>query len=260
MEEIKNREYFSRKGFQVGSIVRVAMRNFLTYDDAIAFPGPQLNVVLGPNGSGKSALTHAICLACGGAPKSIGRSDDITQFVKRGKEKEGISFCEVDILGPENIRTVRRIINSETRSSKWTMNGRSTTQADVKAFMKSLHIDVDNLCSFMPQDKVGTFTHLSPQGILEKTLQSITVSDDRTLYDEQIELANYQKQVKTREDEVKAKEDTVKRLREELEQMQSEVDRMRQRTQLEDLLNLYRVKLVVVKAGECEQLIKEKQV
>lgn len=51
--ESRNRfEEYLNKGYRVGSIVRVGMRNFLTYDDAVAYPGPQLNIVLGPNGTG----------------------------------------------------------------------------------------------------------------------------------------------------------------------------------------------------------------
>jgi len=78
---------------------------------------------LGPNGTGKSSVTHAICLACGGDPKTVGRSGDLKQFVKRGKEGME-AFCEVDIFRGNNVVTVRRIINSEKKSSKWTIDGR----------------------------------------------------------------------------------------------------------------------------------------
>lgn len=60
------------KRFKRGSIRRVRMRNFLTYDECEVFPGPKLNVVIGPNGSGKSTITHAICLACCGSTDDIG--------------------------------------------------------------------------------------------------------------------------------------------------------------------------------------------
>jgi len=118
-----NATVLKRKGYLKGSIVRVYMHNFLTFDDAEVLPGPRLNVLLGPNGTGKSTVTHAICLACGGAPKTVGRSDDLFQFVKRGKENE-ISFCEVGILRDSDVVTVRRTISSENRSSKWTINGK----------------------------------------------------------------------------------------------------------------------------------------
>ena len=65
-----NVSMLKEKGYRTGSIVKVQLKNFLTYDNADVYPGPRLNVVLGPNGTGKSALTHAICLACGGDPKN----------------------------------------------------------------------------------------------------------------------------------------------------------------------------------------------
>ena len=74
------------------------MVNFITYDEAEVFPGPRLNVVLGPNGSGKSTLTHAICLACAGKTATAGRSGDLSQFVKKGKESEKLSYVEIDVL------------------------------------------------------------------------------------------------------------------------------------------------------------------
>lgn len=36
-----------------GSIYRIKLQNFMTYDDCEFFPGPGLNLVLGPNGTGK---------------------------------------------------------------------------------------------------------------------------------------------------------------------------------------------------------------
>ena len=48
---------------------------------------------------------------------------------------------------------IRRILNSENRGSKWLVNGLPSTQSEVKKLVTNLSIDVDNLCSFMPQDK-----------------------------------------------------------------------------------------------------------
>lgn len=45
-----------------GSIVRVQLENFLTYDFATFKPGPYLNMVVGPNGTGKSSIACALCL------------------------------------------------------------------------------------------------------------------------------------------------------------------------------------------------------
>ena len=58
-------------GYKAGSIVRVRMVNFLTYDECEVFPGPRLNIILGPNGTGKSTVTHAIYLACNGSTSQL---------------------------------------------------------------------------------------------------------------------------------------------------------------------------------------------
>lgn len=60
------------KKFRRGSICRIRMKNFLTFDDCVVYPGPKLNLVIGPNGTGKSSITHAMCLACCGDAGDIG--------------------------------------------------------------------------------------------------------------------------------------------------------------------------------------------
>jgi hypothetical protein len=45
-----NVDELKERGYNVGSILRVYMVNFITYDEAEVFPGPKLNVVIGPNG------------------------------------------------------------------------------------------------------------------------------------------------------------------------------------------------------------------
>ncbi len=53
---------------QPGSIVRVKLKNFVTYTAAEFHLGPSLNMVIGPNGTGKSTLVCAICLGLGWGP------------------------------------------------------------------------------------------------------------------------------------------------------------------------------------------------
>lgn len=157
-------------------------------------------------------------------------------------------------------KKIRRCINSDNKGSIWLKNGKKTTQHDVKHFMALMNIDVDNLCSFMAQDKVGTFTQQSAQGILQKTLQSINLEDGRTLYDEQMELAEHQKSNKTKENEMRAKQKKVDDMKAMLNSMEGEVERMKQRNQMVQLLKLYEVKALVLAAQECEARLVQRQV
>ena len=45
-----------------GSIVRIQLHNFVTYDYVQFHPGPYLNMIFGPNGTGKSSIACAIAL------------------------------------------------------------------------------------------------------------------------------------------------------------------------------------------------------
>jgi recombinational DNA repair ATPase RecF len=54
-----------------GALVRIRLRNFLTYTHTNFFPGPNMNMVIGPNGTGKSTIVCAIALGMGGHPNVI---------------------------------------------------------------------------------------------------------------------------------------------------------------------------------------------
>ena len=49
-----------------GSILRLRMTNFMSFDHIEVSLEPGFNVVIGPNGSGKSTIVTAICIALGG--------------------------------------------------------------------------------------------------------------------------------------------------------------------------------------------------
>jgi uncharacterized OsmC-like protein len=137
---------------------------------------------------------------------------------------------EVDIYLIDEVKRVRRIINSDNRSSKWTLNGNHATQSEVKSFIASCCIDVDNLCSFMPQDKVGNFTRFSPREVLENTLKAITVDESgRTLQDEQRDLATIEATKINHRRELNSKKATLDARRVELRGLEAERERMMQR-------------------------------
>lgn len=255
------------RGFRPGSVVRVKMMNFLTYDNCEVFPGPRLNVILGPNGTGKSTLTHAICLACTGKPETVGRSPELKQFVKRGKEGQEC-FVEVDLLSSDSnsVYTVRRTIRSNDNSSTWhlSVNNKEKSvvnQTKIKEIMNSLSIDVNNLCSFMPQDRVGLFTNYTPQEILSATLKCIpsAAGGDKTLYDEQIELAGVETQKMNREKDLTAKESIINNIRHQRNGLKAEVERMQNRNETIKKLELYQMKLCVVRCQEYENTRNEIQ-
>nr|XP_041567356.1 structural maintenance of chromosomes protein 5-like [Taeniopygia guttata] len=67
----------SKPRFVLGSIVKIFMKNFLTYNVCEVYPGPNLNLIVGGNGTGKSSIVCAICLGLAGKPSFLGRADKV---------------------------------------------------------------------------------------------------------------------------------------------------------------------------------------
>lgn len=155
-------------GYVPGSIVRVALVNFVTYDKVEFSPGPSLNMVLGPNGTGKSTLACAIALGLGFPPKVLGRSGKLAEFVKTGYEESTIEI-ELKGLPGQGNATIKRILNKDNDKSKFTLNGQSATAKEISSTMEELNVQVGNLCTFLPQDRVASFAALSAADLLKET-------------------------------------------------------------------------------------------
>ena len=118
--------------FGKGSIVRVTMHQFMTYQDVVVHPGPRLNLVMGPNGSGKSTIMCGIALGLGATPRVLGRADNVGEFIMTGCDA---GYVEIELYD-NGARTyvVRRELQRSTRgSSKWKIDGNQANEAQVRA-------------------------------------------------------------------------------------------------------------------------------
>ena len=59
------------------------------------------------------------------------------------------------------------------RHSQWKIDGEAVKLKDVAKLAFSLNIQTDNLCQFLPQDKVHDFSKMSPKELLKKTVEAI---------------------------------------------------------------------------------------
>lgn len=159
-------------GFATGSIVRVKVENFVIYEKAEFLPGPNLNMVIGPNGTGKSSLVCAICLGLGYPASVLGRATSFGEFVKHGKE---YATVEVELQKRPEDRAnyvVKLVIKREDNTRKFSLNGRDATIKQIQHVTRQLRIQIDNLCQFLPQDKVAEFAGLNSVELLTRTLQA----------------------------------------------------------------------------------------
>lgn len=192
--------------FVEGSIVRIKLVKFLTYDEVEFKTGPSLNVIIGPNGTGKSAIVCAICLGLAGKTSWLGRATDPKDFIKYGAQS---AKTEIELFNPfdECNYVVTREI-SHNKASHWWINKRTSTQKAVEELVAKLNIQVGNLCQFLPQEKVAEFARMSMQELLENTEKS--VCRDNMFENHQL--------LKTARREARGMEEDLKSLEDELDQ------------------------------------------
>ncbi|KAF3917987.1 hypothetical protein ABW21_db0201386 [Orbilia brochopaga] len=151
-----------------GAIVKVQLENFVTYTKVTFEPGPSLNMVIGPNGTGKSTLVCAICLGLGFGPEHLGRAKDVAEFVKNGADSATVEIELKGFPADEMNPTVRRKIGRDGSSQYW-IDGKKQSHKSVSQLTKLMNIQIDNLCQFLPQDRVVEFAGLGPVPLLKET-------------------------------------------------------------------------------------------
>ncbi|WOO77751.1 Structural maintenance of chromosome0s protein 5 [Vanrija pseudolonga] len=156
-------------GFVPGAIVRIKIRNFMTYDFVEFNPGPKLNMILGPNGTGKSSIAAAIVIGLGFPPKTMGRAQDLKSYVKQGTE---VAETEIELKGPigkPNLVIWRRF-SRDNDKSEFKLNGKAVTRKTIDKLVASFDVQATNLCTFLPQDKVSDFAKMNPEFVLKETM------------------------------------------------------------------------------------------
>ena len=233
----------------------LARSNFMSYRDAeIADPGTRLNCIVGPNGTGKSSIVCAMCVGLGGPLKITGRGDQIKACVHgEGKTPDGnggvirAGFVETELVdgnGPGRNLIVRLDFDVENKKY-WKLDGSKATEKEVKERMARLNIQVDNPLQFLPQDKVGEFSNMSPVRLLEHTEMAIgpaTHEKHQRLIEDDKELVVVKQRLAT---ESKSLDDLAAMNR----QLEGDVQRFKQLQENKKKLDAYRGKVAWVEAN-----------
>ncbi|OWP00940.1 hypothetical protein B2J93_236 [Marssonina coronariae] len=218
--------------FQPGAIIRVKLKNFLTYESAEFFPGPSMNMVIGPNGTGKSSLVCAICIGLGYPTSTLGRGKDFGEYVK--DKSNGEAFIEIELCKrpnePENhVIRVRIMRVGSTRD--WWLNGRKTSMKAVQKLVKDLSIQIDNLCQFLPQEQVATFAGLSPIAILEETQRAAAPPEMLEMHEQ---LKGLRKSQKVLDIQLATDRETLENWEKRQQSLQLQVQKLQERLQIEE--------------------------
>nr|XP_057941477.1 structural maintenance of chromosomes protein 5 isoform X2 [Doryrhamphus excisus] len=218
--------------FVEGAILHIAMKNFLTYDYAVVRPGPNLNMIVGANGTGKSSIVCAICLGLAGKTSVLSRGDKVGHYVKHGCNKGSI---EIELFKSGGNVVINREIHMENNQSVWMLNGKHCNQKTVEEEVKALHIQVSNLCQFLPQEKVGEFAKMSKIELLEATEKSVGPPE---MYEYHCKLKTFRTREREMENAVKERNSYLEKSRQRNERNKHDVNRYYEKKRHLDIIEL----------------------
>lgn len=157
------------ESYKDGSILSLKLENFQAYKHIELFFHPSLNFIAGPNGSGKSSIANAIALIFCGNTSSIGKTKNISEYVNFNSMEAKI---EVQIKRKDKIYFLKRVLKRDTKKTNFYINNVLKKENEYCEFVSGLGIDIDNLCMFLPQEKVSEFSSLSSEELLIHALNS----------------------------------------------------------------------------------------
>uniref|UniRef100_A0A1B0AD99 Structural maintenance of chromosomes protein 5 n=1 Tax=Glossina pallidipes TaxID=7398 RepID=A0A1B0AD99_GLOPL len=235
-----------------GKIKSVYCKDFVTYSECTFTPSEYLNVIVGPNGSGKSTLVSATLLCLGGEPKLLARSNFIRDYIKNGcsSAKIRVEMC-AEQKDKENLCDTKSVEFTRTfdknDKSECFIDDRSYSHRDCLKAISKFNIQVNNLCQFLPQDRVQDFAKMSPQEILSNTISSVCSVEILENFEKLKELQNNQKNNQsTHQKLVQKLEESKNRIN----GLRGELNRFNVRQETEEKLIACNIKKVKVETDE----------
>lgn len=253
--DAEHRSQRSADRYLPGAIRRIALSNFLTYDKVEFRVGPYLNLICGPNGTGKSSIACAIALGLGGHPSLLGRASHLGSFVKRG-ETEGWIEIELQAWPGSSNPIIRRTLTTASNKSDWYVDGRSTTKTDVLATVAEFNIDVGNLCSFLPQDKVHEFAKMTDAKRLVETEKAVGGAKLVRWHEK---LNEYGKAAADIASSLKTKQEEKAHLEQRNQALQVDVQRFEERRQIEERIEKLNIMIHMADYNRKKQMVTELQ-
>ena len=160
--------------FKNGNILSLTLKNFQTFTDQKFTFGPSLNFIAAPNGSGKSSIANGMAFIFNGNAKTIGKNKNVCEFIKFGHNKCDV---EAEVFYKGEIVHLKRTITP--RTNQYFLRNMVVTLKDYSSFIQQINIDVNNLCSFLPQERVGEFCKMDGINLLSETLKSSGIDLDK---------------------------------------------------------------------------------
>lgn len=146
------------------------------------------------------------------------------------------------------------MIKRDGNKSVFTLNGGPATGKAVQTLASSFNIQIDNLCQFLPQDKVVEFAQMSPIELLGSTQRAAAGSDMTKMHEELKQLRSGQSELLNK---TTADRDQLANLENRQEMQRTEVERMRERALVKKRLEWFEKCRPVAQYAESKKIIQD---
>ena len=166
----------------------------------------------------------------------LGRAKDVSEFVKHGCREASIEIELAKDPGRHECNPViRRHIRREGNKSHFTIDGQPSTVKSLAQLTQSFSIQIDNLCQFLPQDKVCEFAALSPVELLHETQRAAAAPHVLKWH---VDLKTLRVEEKKCQTQQQTDKETLTNLDGRQQILQADVERLKERTTILERVDL----------------------
>lgn len=160
----------------------------------------------------------------------------MSEFVKHGEQE---AIIEIELAAdPKRHRrnpVIKCNIKRENNKCTYSIDDKPSNKKTVIELCKSFTIQIDNLCQFLPQDKVVEFAAMTPVELLRSTQRAVAPQEMLDMHDELKEHRQKQKNIQAK---AQADQDALNNLENRQRMQADDVQRMRDREAIKEHLRL----------------------
>ena len=138
---------------------------------------------------------------------------------------------------------IRCVIKREGNKCSYYVDGRPQSKKKVMNLARKFSIQIDNLCQFLPQDKVVEFAAMSPIDLLRSTQRAVAPQQMLDWHDELKEFRGQQRKLEL---ENVADQDNLANLEARQRTQEADVSRIRERDQVKEKVRLLQATMPIV--------------
>ena len=237
--------------FVPGVIKEIQLSNFMTYLNCTIRPGKEFNVILGPNGSGKSSIVSAIVIGLGGDISTLRRQKHLGDLVNNQINDEDNQGAEIRIKLFKTLDSVYEIYCRISRENVVTykLDGKYKDKKEIAKLANSLQIQTENMCQFLPQDRVREFPEMKPDQIFQNSLKAVGNLQMLELNKEAEAFENQRKQY---EQTIETKNASITTTARQYSLKKNLIDDMEKRKELEDRVKILELLKLELEGNVCK--------